>query len=149
MQSDKFARSGWMLPSDPRSRIVLHMNWTGQSLPILLNGLPSQSSATEEDPTAWQNLPQPDPEQVAAISPYAQVSRGRYKTPTFIIHGTEDDLIPWQQTQRFYEKLVEQGVRAEVRILQGVPHLFDLRPRVTGEAEKAIEDGYKFLLAQL
>lgn len=24
---------------DPRSRIVLHMNWEGKSLPVLINGL--------------------------------------------------------------------------------------------------------------
>src|SRR5438046_2833920 len=64
----KNAKGGWMNFDDARSRILLHMNWKGQTLPILLGSLPMQS---ESDPCpstqSLLNLPQPDAQQVAAI----------------------------------------------------------------------------------
>ncbi|KAI1741289.1 hypothetical protein F4680DRAFT_464705 [Xylaria scruposa] len=113
----KDAKGGWFSPSDPRSRILLHMNWTGQSLPILLGGLPAPSASSGSS-LDYTNLPQPNLEQVKAISPLAHVTGSanpRYKTPTFLIHGTEDDLVPWQQSQKFYEMLLQHGIKAEIR----------------------------------
>ncbi|KAI1746716.1 hypothetical protein F4782DRAFT_544916 [Xylaria castorea] len=142
-------KGGWLSPSDPRSRILLHMNWTGQSLPILLGGLPAPSVSSVSSPV-YLDLPQPDPEHVRAISPLAHVAGSAnpgYKTPTFLIHGTEDDLIPWKQSKRFYETLVDQGIKAEIRVVKGAKHLFDVgRGSLTEDAKRAVEDGYKFLL---
>ncbi|KAI0860544.1 hypothetical protein F4860DRAFT_197867 [Xylaria cubensis] len=143
------AKGGWFSPSDPRSRILLHMNWAGQSLPILLGGLPAPSASTASSPD-YTNLPQPNLEQVKAISPLAHVTGSaspRYKTPTFLIHGTEDDLVPWQQSQKFHEMLVRHGIKAEIRVVEGAKHLFDIgKSRLTDDARRALEDGYKFLL---
>lgn len=102
-----------MAPSDPRSRIVLHMNWKGQALPVLLNGLPPKSRAPSSSPAStFYNMPQPTAEQIVSISPFAQIVRDAYRTPTFLIHGTDDDLIPYQQTQRVHDALVQRGVPA-------------------------------------
>jgi len=144
--ASKRALGGWMNTSDPRSRIALHMNWTGRYLPILLNGLGNaESTANSLDPT--DELPDPTLEQIQAVSPLAQIRRGAYKVPTFIIHGTKDDLIPWQQTVRTHEALKEQGVLAEMRILDGAVHLFDLyRSYETDEKARAVvRDAYEFL----
>lgn len=93
---------------------------------------------------------QPDPQRVAAISPLAHAVGAigpAYKTPTFIIHGTMDDLIPWEQSQRFYEALVRNGVRADIRLIQGGEHLFDIGTgKMCEEANHAVRDGYMFLL---
>ena len=65
----------------------------------------------------------------------------------------EDDLIPWQQSQRTCEAPKEKGVEAEIRIVEGVVHLFDLyyakglkrfEKRDQG-AWRAVEEGYEFL----
>lgn len=61
------------------------------------------------------------------------------------MHGTRDDLIPWQQTQRTHEALRESGVQAELRVVEGAPHLFDLGRNMERDAAKAVEDGYRFL----
>ncbi|MCJ1462837.1 hypothetical protein MMC07_001440 [Pseudocyphellaria aurata] len=134
------ALGGWMNPSDRRSRIALHMNWKGQTLPVLLNGL----TRGETDP---QNLPAPTKQQVQSISPLAQIRAGRYKTPTFIVHGTQDDLIPWEQAQRTYEGLIEAEVQAEARIVQGGVHLFDVYDGYEEDEglKRAVRQGYEFL----
>lgn len=147
------ALGGWMSTADPRSRIALHMNWTGRYLPILLNGLPPASAIgrckdkgnAHEDPTDL--LPEPTKEQIESISPLAQIQLGKYQVPTFIIHGTKDDLIPWQQAVRTYDALREQGVPAEIRILVGAAHLFDLYRSFSTDktAQSAVGEGYSML----
>ncbi|KAL8785498.1 MAG: hypothetical protein Q9213_003324 [Squamulea squamosa] len=142
------ALGGWMAPEDPRSRICLHMNWRGRALPVLLNGLkPRQRPQHSETDAEVLDLPLPTKEQVEAVSPLAQIRRGTYQTPTFIVHGTRDDLIPWEQTQRTFDELIEHDVEAEVRIVEGGIHLFDTAKdyRRNEKAAKAVDDGYRFL----
>ncbi|PSR79893.1 hypothetical protein BD289DRAFT_491583 [Coniella lustricola] len=149
--TERRALGGWMSTADPRSRIALHMNWTGRYLEVLLNGLPAASlSAVDEldndtDPTDL--LPFPSREQIQAVSPLAQIEQGKYHVPTFIIHGTKDDLIPWQQAVRTYDALRAQGVTAEIRILDGAVHLFDMYKSYSSDesAKRAIQDGYAML----
>jgi acetyl esterase/lipase len=141
----KCAAGGWMSLSDPRSRIVLHMNWTGQALPVLLNGLPNKNAIGNANPKQWLQLPQPPEEKVAAITPYAQIKRGNYKTPTYLIHGTKDDLIPWQQMQRTYDALVAEGVPAGLEIVEDAVHLFDLYRDRDGRHWQTVLKGYEFI----
>ncbi|EKG10413.1 Beta-ketoacyl synthase [Macrophomina phaseolina MS6] len=135
------AVGGWLCPEDPRSRIALHMNWRGQTLPVLLGGLRKDRRRGE----VVDDLPQPSDEAIAAVSPLAQIVAGRYRTPTFLVHPTADDLIPYEQSVRTYEALRAKGVRAGVALVDGVEHLFDLRTRLDGEPKRAVEDGYDFL----
>ncbi|GAB1316607.1 S-adenosyl-L-methionine-dependent N-methyltransferase [Madurella fahalii] len=137
----------WMSTTDPRSRIVLHMNWKGQALPTLLGGLPSKKAAPAG--FDWKNRPQPDPAQIAAVSPYAQIVAGTYKTPTFMIHGTADDLIPWQHTQKVKDALDANGVPAGVAIVEEAVHLFDLFPNQDARYWEAVLKGYDFLFKQI
>lgn len=139
------AVGGWMSPTDPRSRIVLHMNWTGQMLPVILNGLPTRAGA---DPDLdYRHMAQPGADRIAAISPCAQIRAGNYATPTYIIHGTRDDLIPWQQARTTYEALVARGVPAGLDVVEGAEHLFDLY-RTRGEDWEVVLRGYEFLFRQ-
>lgn len=144
LPADNRPLNGWLSVADPRSRIILHANWKGQALPILLNGLPHQSTVSSSEQSKFNAMPIPSKDAIRSISPYAQICQGKYKTPTYAVHGTKDDLIPWQQTQRVYEALRAQGVSAEVAILDGTPHLFDLFGSSEEEA-KAVSDGFKFL----
>lgn len=136
---------------DPRTRFILHMNWRAQALPILINGLPPLStpqttSSSSPSTTSYDNLPMPSPSQIARISPYSHIVTSHYKTPTFLIHGTEDDLIPWQQSQKTFEALKERGVEAGIEILEASGHLFDLTRDRGGDAGvRAVERGMEFL----
>ncbi|CAJ2503609.1 Uu.00g110030.m01.CDS01 [Anthostomella pinea] len=39
---------------------------------------------------------------------------GAYNVPTLFIHGTADDLIPWQQSQGKHMVMVERGLQSEM-----------------------------------
>lgn len=140
------AAGGWMSINDARSRLVLHMNWHGQTLPVLLQGLPSAASISDPDQAEqYKKLPPPAPELVRKISPLAQIRNGSYRTPTHIVFGTEDDLIPWQQAQRTTDALRQAGVECELTLLEGAPHLFDLYRDPDGQRWQAVLKGYEFL----
>ncbi|KAJ5948644.1 hypothetical protein N7454_001951 [Penicillium verhagenii] len=131
---------GWMNPKDARSRIALHMNWTGQTVPVLLNSLgPNLRKPMSE-------LEQPSIQDIQSISPLAQIRSHKYQSPTFIIHGIRDDLIPVAQAQRTYAALCDAGVIAGIRIINAV-HLFDIYSEMkrNQEGKQAIEDGFAFL----
>ncbi|RYP59320.1 hypothetical protein DL769_008584 [Monosporascus sp. CRB-8-3] len=132
---------GWLAPGDPRSRLALHMNTHGRTLHVLLNGLDKKARAQQTTTAA------PDPERVAAASPLAQVRRGNYTTPTFLIHPRQDDLIPWQQAERTWGAIRASGTEAELRILEDMPHLFDILPghRSNEMAAEVVQEGYRFL----
>lgn len=136
------AQGGWYATHDPRSRLVLHMNWKGQCLPVLINGLPKIFEGASKD---WANQPQPELNRIKAVSPYAQIVAGNYNVPTCIVHGDQDDLIPWQQSVRAGDALRSRGVDTQVLIIKGKKHLFDLYRDNDGKGAEAIEKAYAFL----
>ncbi|KAL2851871.1 hypothetical protein BJY01DRAFT_244804 [Aspergillus pseudoustus] len=140
------AIGGWMAPQDARSRIVLHMNWKGQFMPVLLRGLPAPGTVSDAEAAALLNQPQPPAEEIQRASPYAQIKGGLYNTPTFIIHGTEDDLIPYSQSVRTIEALRAQGVKAGLAVPEGKIHLFDMYRDADGSSWEAVRKGYEFLV---
>ena len=136
--------------ADERWRIILHMNWKAQMVPILVNGLPSKKSLLGRDANSFKHMAMPSEEQIAAISPYAQILRGNYRTPTFIMHGTDDDLVPYQQSQNTMKALREKGVACGIANPQSAKHLFDTFPDEdpAGTGAAAVQEGYTFLLRQ-
>lgn len=143
----KRALGGWMSPSDPRSRIALHMNWTGQTLSVLFNGHKYKSLVAMAGGDDKVILPKPTLSEIQKACPLSQVCAGRYKTPTFIIHGTLDDLIPVEQAQRTHGQMLACGVESELRVVADALHLFDMSPNLKNskDAFKAVADGYAFL----
>jgi acetyl esterase/lipase len=131
--------------TDPRCRIVLHINWKAQTLPVILGGLPSRKKADELASRDWNALPQPELKEIIRASPRAQIARGQYKTPTFLIHGTSDDLIPWEQSQGTYEMLVKHNVETGLALVEGAPHICDLSSNPASKEWKAVLEGYDFL----
>lgn len=91
--STKRALGGWLTREDARSRLALHLNKHGRTLHVLLGG------------------------------PLAQIRAGNYVAPTFLIHPRDDDLIPWQQAERTWQRLRDwKTVDAELRLVENVPH---------------------------
>ncbi|KAL8784357.1 MAG: hypothetical protein Q9213_004009 [Squamulea squamosa] len=143
------AMSGWMAPQDPRSRLVLHMNWKGQTLPVLFGSLPTRDSVSSDDVKRYHELPQPPVEDIVRASPYAQIVRGNYMSPTHIVFGTDDDLIPWQQAQETVDAMQKVGIDAGLTLLKGEPHLFDLFRDRDGARWEAIQPAYRFLFDRI
>ncbi|ORY67214.1 uncharacterized protein BCR38DRAFT_509936 [Pseudomassariella vexata] len=133
--------------TDPRCRIVLHINWKAQTLPVILGGLVSRKKAAAQssDVKDWNLLPQPTLDQIRAASPLAQIRQANYQTPTFLIHGTADDLIPWQQSRGTYEAMVNRGIAAGLALVEGAPHICDLSSDPESEGWKAALRGYDFI----
>lgn len=138
----KRAMGGWMAPTDPRSRLALHMNWKGRTLHVLLNGLNARTREQPKAPTAAEKK---------AVSPLAHARDGTYRTPTFILYAREDDLIPWQQAQRMDEALKHHGIDSQTLIVDGVPHLFDLYREYQKQEhlKKVVRQGYEFLQSHI
>ncbi|MCJ1282148.1 hypothetical protein MMC26_001471 [Xylographa opegraphella] len=133
---------GWVRPGDPRSELVLSLFKEGHGLPLLLNSIRPPAG------TAW-STPPPAP-LVASISPLAQLRRGTYTTPTFLIHGTEDEIVPFQTAVAFAHALRENGVRGGLAEVKGQRHIHDLKLK-EGDAgwEEGVGVGYHFLLEEL
>ncbi|EPS34779.1 hypothetical protein PDE_09743 [Penicillium oxalicum 114-2] len=143
------AAAGWIAPQDPRSRIVLHMNWHGQTLPVLFRGLPAGQTVPRQAAADFNRLEQPPREDIIQASPYAQILQGNYKSPTHIVFGTKDDLIPWEQAQRTFDAMQQAGIESGLTIAPGQPHLFDLYRDPDGSRWGYIMEGYKYLLQTL
>lgn len=134
-------RLGWIRPGDPRSELVLALFKEGIGLPLLLNGLPDSPKTTLSE---W--LAPPSPTDVAAISPLSQLRRGAYNTPTFVIHGTDDEVAPFAAAERFVTALKERQIRHGFLPIQGARHIHDLTAKPgTREWEEQVAPGYQFL----
>lgn len=121
------------------------MKQKAQTLPILVNGLAPSSNMSATEVASFHGLPAPQAEEIAKTSPLAQIQKGQYQTPTFLIHGTADDMIPSTQSQRTYEALKAAGVDAEIALIEGAPHLFDAEPRDSEDWKAIVREGFAFL----
>lgn len=138
---------------DARCRMILHMNWKAQTLPVIVDGLPTRAAANRDDEAAgagrvtdWNAAPQPDLDRVRAVSPRAHVEAGTYApVPTFLVHGTGDDLIPWRQSQDTYDVLVARGVPAGLALVDGAAHICDRSSDPESDGWKAVLKAYTFL----
>lgn len=50
--------------------------------------------------------------EIDAISPIAQVRRGRYRVPTFSIHGDCGEIVPCDISATFHQALEENNVES-------------------------------------
>ena len=136
---------------DDRAKIILHMCWNSQTIPILVHGLPHKDSVPSTDKTDWKYRPPASTEQVQAISPLWQIRQGNYKTPTFIVHGNGDDWLPLEMSQRTIKELQDRGIPARLAVAERCGHAFDLFP--VGDPLNVgwtyIEQGYEFICGQL
>ena len=123
------------------------MNWTGQHLPVLCSGLPTRQAGIESK--RYLKLEQPRAEAITPINPHAQIIGDNYHTPTFLVHGTKDDLIPWQQSQKVHDTLAAKGVPAGLQVLEGGEHLFDLYRDPDGRKWAAVLKAYDFLFKHI
>ena len=70
------------------------------------------------------NLTQDNPALYGPLSPQKHVTRDT--PPTFIVHGTNDRLVPVKNSLLFYESCLNAGVPVEMHILDNGPHGFGM-----------------------
>ena len=62
------------------------------------------------------------PDIAAKASPVCFVDKDRDYPPFLIMHGDEDGMVPFDQSRRIYEKLRDNGKRAELYKVLGAGH---------------------------
>lgn len=138
--------------ADARARIVLHMNWKAQSVPILIHGLPNRSQLSgpadeSSDEDSWKYLPAPSPAQIHQVSSLRQIRNGTYKVPTFLVHGDRDDWIPASMSITAKEELIKRGAPVELIVPDQCGHAFDMFPAEDplGVGWQAVMQGYDWI----
>jgi acetyl esterase/lipase len=77
------------------------------------------------------NLTQDNPSLYEALSPQLHVTRET--PPVFLVHGTNDRLVPVKNSLLFYEASIKAGVPAEMHILDNGPHGFGMGANIDDE----------------
>jgi acetyl esterase/lipase len=133
------SRLGWIKPGDPRSELIFAVLKEGIGLNVILYGLSHEALAEK-----------PDPKLVKEISPMAHVRDGSYNVPTFIIHGVQDEIVPFKTAELFVDELENSGVECGFLPVPGVKHIHDLHLKPgSREWRDQVEPGYRFLLSHL
>jgi acetyl esterase/lipase len=81
-----------------------------------------------------QNLTQNDQSLYEALSPQKHVTRDT--PPVFIVHGTNDRLVPVQNSLLFYEACLKAGVPAEMHLEENAQHGFGMALNLKDETVK-------------
>ncbi|KAL8998311.1 MAG: hypothetical protein Q9169_002625 [Polycauliona sp. 2 TL-2023] len=129
--------SKWLGPSDPRTDLVLSLfkNNSAANLSLLL---PSETATATKQ------------HHLNAINPLHQLQTGNYNIPTFIVHGSDDEIIPHTQSIIFQRTMKEKGLESGVLIVEGAKHIHDVGIAEGNEMwEKGVGPGYDFLLKYL
>ncbi|KAI1332612.1 BcPKS16, polyketide synthase [Xylariaceae sp. FL0255] len=136
---------GMMGSNDPRNALVRSLFQQGHGLSLLLNDL----RASNDDYAKFLQSP-PDPSRIAAISPLARLKSGSYDTPTYIVHGTQDERVPFATAVEFVRTSREEGIDCGFLAVPGVRHLHDLSlVSGTSEWEAQVAPAYRFVLESL
>lgn len=113
-------------------------------MPVLLNGL----KEFREHGNLANLLAPPSQSTIRSISPLARALQGDYAVPTFIIHGTEDEVAPFTAAKRFVDAqhLRNPAVACELLAVPGAKHLFDLGLKEgSHDWDRLVAPGYQFL----
>jgi len=74
-------------------------------------------------PLALHLIGSGDPHQVTQeMSPLYHINEVSAYPPTLLAHGTEDPLVPFEQSQIMYDRLLEAGCDATMIRVEGAPH---------------------------
>jgi acetyl esterase/lipase len=75
---------------------------------------------TSKSATRWLGDRAKDEKFAASVSPITYVNKN--SPPTFIVHGDADPTVPYQQSVKLHDKLLEAGVKTEFITVQGGLH---------------------------
>jgi acetyl esterase/lipase len=81
-----------------------------------------------------QNLTQDNKALYEALSPQKHVTRDT--PPVFMVHGTNDRLVPVQNSLMFYEACLKAGVSAEMHLEENAQHGFGMAANLNDETVK-------------
>lgn len=110
---------------------------------LLLQGLPSADAGETFEAQLRRHPPS---KLVASVSPLARLRAGEYNCPTFVIHGTADEIAPFSGAKKFVEELEKRKVPHGFLALPDVKHIHDVGVEVGSRTwNEQIAPGYRFL----
>lgn len=86
------------------------------------------------------------PELYKAASPLYFITKTA--PPTITFHGTLDELVPYEQSDRLHEKLQEMGIPTYYHKLEGWPHTMDASVKVNAYAQYHMDAFFEKYLSQ-
>ncbi|KXH57050.1 polyketide synthase [Colletotrichum nymphaeae SA-01] len=132
----------WARGDGVRSQLICAALVPGHCLPLLMRGLPSRNENSDIDAC----LQPMQAEQLESICPLTHALRKSYNTPTFMIHGIEDDIVPLASAVELHDALCAAGVPCQLLRVQDAGHTFDYGLKYGDEAWQAtIAPGFAFL----
>ena len=128
-------RFGGLHPADPRSQLVFNTFNSLHAVSIFVDGFRADGQYHE-----------PSPERIDAVSALSQVRNGNYRTPTFSVHGEDDEIVPIGMSVDFNRALSATGVKSELLSIPNKGHIFDLflKPG-KDEWDSMVVPGYNFV----
>ncbi len=84
----------------------------------------------------WESLSNEDKELCRVGSPVTYLDEE--DPPLLILHGTEDALVPVEQSELLQAAAEAKGVNSELKIIEGAPHSFHLQPKQEDLRERVI-----------
>ena len=100
------------------SRVQAVVDWYGPSDLLQIND--SFSGAQEAMTLLLGKSPTEDPDAAAAVNPITYISTDC--PPFLIMHGDQDAVVPWHQSQLLHDALQKAGVESELVIEPGKGH---------------------------
>jgi acetyl esterase/lipase len=123
------------------------------NLAVVLNGILDFGDFIKTAPGEREHIkqylggyPEEIPEIYQKASPLMQVNR--MAAPMLLLHGEDDQVIPWQKSRQMYRKLIGNGVPAQIKVFKGKGHGWFNRMPDAVEAMTSIErflHQYQFL----
>lgn len=89
------------------------------------------------------NLTQDNPDLYDLLSPQKHVTRDT--PPMFIVHGTNDRLVPVKNSLLFYEACLKAGVSVEMHILENGPHGFGMGANLDETVKEWPDQALRFM----
>ena len=75
-------------------------------------------------------------EEISAASPVANVAENF--PPVFLLHGSDDPLVPLKSTLEFFDLLLQNGVEADLHVLHGQTHEFAALPSLLAPTQSEV-----------
>ncbi|GAA2984365.1 alpha/beta hydrolase [Lentilactobacillus parakefiri] len=109
---------------DQSSDIQLAIPWYGVVNPLSAK----QNSASDDFDFVYRNLlgakPEDHPELVAQADPHTFIND--QTIPFLILHGSDDEVVPVEDSRKLYDDLISHGVDADYYVLEGGQHMDEL-----------------------
>ena len=121
--------------------------WTGQHEPsisgVLRKILPVEGENTATKDARLAGVAANLPASERALFPQLFVTSKW--PPVLHIHGSADTPVPLQSTQALHARFLDAKVESTLRVVEGVEHVFDLRPGVEEKFSGLFDEAAEFI----